>query len=241
MLAELPSYQYIQNVNRTFVIGDIHGACRALVQCLERSGFDYAADHLICLGDVCDGWPETKESIDELLKIKKLTYILGNHDVWGLDWMKSGYAQDIWVRQGGEATMNSYKKEIPSAHINLLERALPYFIQNNKLFVHAGFNPLKPIGLQGLDIFLWDRNLAQITLNFYTKRIKHKLSEFDEVYIGHTVVPSFKPLQGCEVWMMDTGAGWSGVLSMMDIDTKEIFASDKIPSLYPGVEGRKRG
>jgi serine/threonine protein phosphatase 1 len=39
---------------------------------------------------------------------------------------------------------------------------------------------------------------------------------------------------------MDTGAGWSGVLSMMDIHTKEVFASDPVPLLYPGVEGRKK-
>jgi hypothetical protein len=26
----------------------------------------------------------------------------------------------------------------------------------------------------------------------------------------------------------------------MDIETKECFTSDPVPSLYPGVEGRKR-
>ena len=62
---------------RTFVIGDIHGACRALRQCLERSSFDYTNDILISLGDVADGWPETKDAIDELLKVKNLVYLLG--------------------------------------------------------------------------------------------------------------------------------------------------------------------
>jgi serine/threonine protein phosphatase 1 len=56
-------------MDRTFVIGDIHGAYRALRQCLQKAAFNYSNDHLICLGDVCDGWPETRESIDELLKI----------------------------------------------------------------------------------------------------------------------------------------------------------------------------
>ncbi len=48
---------------KTFVIGDMHGASRALRQCLERSAFDYATDRLICLGDICDGWPETEEAM----------------------------------------------------------------------------------------------------------------------------------------------------------------------------------
>jgi len=30
---------------RTFVVGDIHGAYRAFMQCLERSAFDYVGDH----------------------------------------------------------------------------------------------------------------------------------------------------------------------------------------------------
>jgi len=48
---------------KTFVIGDIHGAYKALIQCLKRSKFDYDRDRLICLGDVVDGYPETKECI----------------------------------------------------------------------------------------------------------------------------------------------------------------------------------
>ena len=93
---------------RTFVIGDIHGAYRALRQCLDRAVFDYDQDHLICLGDVCDGWPETKECINELLKIKNLTYILGNHDLWALEWMKTGEINSGWRMQGGDATIKSY-------------------------------------------------------------------------------------------------------------------------------------
>ena len=66
---------------RRFVVGDIHGAHKALVQCLKRSNFNYEEDELICLGDVADGWTEVPELFDELLKIKKLIYIMGNHDL----------------------------------------------------------------------------------------------------------------------------------------------------------------
>ena len=92
-------------MHRTFVIGDIHGAFRALKQCLEQSHFNYETDHLICLGDVCDGWPDTKLCVDELLKIKNLTYIIGNHDLWALRWLKTGIVDDAWVTQGGAATI----------------------------------------------------------------------------------------------------------------------------------------
>lgn len=226
-------------MSRTFVIGDIHGAYKALVQCLERSGFDYEADHLICLGDVCDGWPETRQAIDELMKIKNLTYILGNHDFWTLEWMREGDVEDIWLAQGGQATINSYKENIPETHIDFLEKAHHYFLLDEKLFVHAGIDTRLPLEKQSLQILLWDRALVRTALDLHAKSIQGNLTGFEEVYIGHTPV-SPPPVHACEIWLMDTGAGWSGVLSIMNIETKEVFQSDPVPQLYPGIEGRRK-
>ena len=228
-------------MRRDFVIGDIHGAYRALRQVLEKSGFDYAYDHLICLGDVADGWPETKKSIDELMRIKNLTYILGNHDWWTLQWMLTGKIEDVWYIQGGKATIDSYGDHIPHEHMAFLSDARLHFELRNKLFVHAGIHPLVPLERQDKNIFLWDRTLAASALESYPdSTITKKLSHFDEIYIGHTPTPFAQPINSRGVWLMDTGAGWSGVLSMMNIDTKEMFTSDPVPDLYPGIEGRKR-
>lgn len=90
---------------KRFVIGDIHGAHKALVQCLARSKFDPATDLLISLGDICDGWPEVNQVIDELLRIKNCKLILGNHDEWALRWMKNGWMDNIWTSQGCLETM----------------------------------------------------------------------------------------------------------------------------------------
>jgi serine/threonine protein phosphatase 1 len=227
-------------MSRKFVIGDIHGAYRALRQCLERSDFDYENDQLISLGDVCDGWPETKASVNELLRIKNLIYLLGNHDWWALQWMLTGRVEQLWYAQGGKATIDSYKDGIPPDHIAFFSEASLHYLYQNKLFVHAGIDPLRPLEQQDKDIFLWDRNLATLALDLHAERPDEKLSAFDEVYVGHTPIPFPAPINSLGIWLMDTGAGWSGVLSMMNIETKEIFTSDSVPSLYPGVEGRKR-
>jgi serine/threonine protein phosphatase 1 len=226
-------------MSRTFVIGDIHGAHKALVQCLQRSSFNYETDHLICLGDVCDGWPETQLAIDELLRLKNLTYILGNHDFWTLEWMRDGFADDVWLEQGGQATINSYSEKVPAAHRQFLENALPYFKRNNNLFVHAGIDPLTPVEHQSIQTFLWDRKFAQTAHLLHSKSAHGNLTGFDNVYIGHTPIAA-PPKRMCEVWFMDTGAGWSGKLSMMNIATNEIFMSDNVPELYPGIQGRKK-
>jgi serine/threonine protein phosphatase 1 len=34
------------------------------------------------------------------------------------------------------------------------------------------------------------------------------------------------------VWNIDTGAGWSGKLTIMNVDTKEYWQSDLISELY---------
>jgi serine/threonine protein phosphatase 1 len=87
---------------------------------------------------------------------------------------------------------------------------------------------------------LWDRTLALQAFDRREKSSRDKLTSFDEVYLGHTPIPYPAPIRSFEIWLMDTGAGWSGVLSMMDIETHEIFTSDPVPSLYPGVQGRKK-
>ncbi len=163
-------------MSRVFVIGDIHGAYRALRQCLDRSAFDYEADHLICLGDVADGWPETKAAVDELLRIKHLTYILGNHDWWTLEWMHTGTIEPVWFRQGGEATVKSYHASVPASHQAFFSNAPLYYVHQNKLFVHAGIDPLTPIADQDRDTFLWDRSLANIHRPY-----SHSISAADQV------------------------------------------------------------
>jgi serine/threonine protein phosphatase 1 len=226
-------------MGRTFVLGDIHGAHRALCQCLDRSGFDGAEDHLIFLGDVCDGWPQTRECVDELRRIHHLTCLLGNHDTWFLDWMKFGDAPDIWLMQGGQATVDSYKEGIPQEHVSFLSQATLYYQEGYRFFVHAGIPPLKKPEECSQHQLLWDRTLPTLAQRLGSNS-EVRLTRFDEVFVGHTPIPYPHPVKYCEVWMMDTGAGWSGVLSMMNVETKEYFVSDPVPALYPGIQGRQR-
>ena len=223
----------------TYAIGDVHGAHKALKQCLEKADFNYRDDTLICLGDVADGWPETMQAIDELMQIRNLIYILGNHDFWTLEWMQTGYADEVWLSQGGQATVDSYVDTHTENHEAFLRNARPYHLRNSELFVHAGIISGKKLETQGLNTFLWDRAFAKKAKEYHNAGVE-KITEFDSVYIGHTPIDELEPKRYCEVWMMDTGAGWSGRLSMMNIDTHEFFVSDPVPELYPGIAGRRK-
>jgi len=64
---------------------------------------------------------------------------------------------------------------------------------------------------------------------------------FAEIYIGHTPtlrIGNLTPVKAANVWNIDTGAGFTGSLTMMDADTKEFWQSDPLPTLYPSEKGR---
>ncbi|MDA3832654.1 MAG: metallophosphoesterase [Spirochaetales bacterium] len=227
---------------RTFVIGDIHGAYRALLQCLERAEFDYADDHLIVLGDVCDGYPEVNLVIDELLKIEHCAMIIGNHDLWALDWALYGRTPRIWTSQGGNRTIASYSGgSMPRSHLDFLKNAQPWIMLDNRLFVHGGFNPNTPLSKHSIESLVWDRDLMQTAWMYMQAGSNHNFGDYTDIFIGHTPTEAFgetAPIHACNVWNLDTGAGWSGRLTIMDAETKQWLQSDPSPLLYKGIPGR---
>ena len=228
-----------------FVIGDIHGGHKALAQCLNRSKFDPEKDLLISLGDICDGWPEVNKVIDELLQIKNIQVILGNHDEWALRWMKDGWMEDIWTSQGGLATMESYQRDlacVPQSHVDLLKNAKLFFELDNKLFVHGGINPDVDITKQDPELLMWDRDLLNDAVRVHKTTPGHRFGKWNDIFVGHTtteVYKTLKPIHVCNVWDLDTGGGWSGKLTIMDIDSYEYWQSDLVPDLYPHIPGRR--
>ncbi len=92
-----------------YCIADPHGNIKALKQVLKRGKFDYKKDLLIVNGDVCDGYSGAYQVIEELLKIKNKIFIIGNHDMWFMNHIETGWAQNIWLSQGGANTIKSYK------------------------------------------------------------------------------------------------------------------------------------
>jgi len=232
---------------RRIVTADIHGNYKALKECIKKSKFNYDKDELICLGDTCDGYQGVKECFNELLKIKNLKYIIGNHDLWALQWFKGDEIyrfNSLWTSQGGINTILSYdddSKNVPKSHIRLLEKAYNYYIDDyNNLFVHGGYDWNKKIEKQDLNYLIWDRSLcreAYSVQNYHSKH-GHKLKKFGKynyIFVGHTTTELYKsttPLTLSNVIMVDTGAGFRGKLTFMDIDTKEYWQSSTGEKYY---------
>lgn len=243
-------------MSRTLVIGDIHGGLKALIQVLERAGIS-ADDSLIFLGDYVDGWSESAQTIHCLIELSQqqpCIFIKGNHDLWCEDWLRTGNADEAWLFSGGQQTINSYnsfddtQKKI---HLNFFERMKMYHVdEQNRLFIHAGFTSMHgPEKEHYSTNYTWDRTLWEMALTMDTRIQKDsllypkRLKLFHEIFIGHTPTLHYNittPMQGCNVWNIDTGAAFTGPLTAMDIDTKKFWQSDAVQGLYKGEKGRNR-
>jgi serine/threonine protein phosphatase 1 len=231
-------------MNRKLVVGDIHGRIEALREVLRRSRFDYETDKLIILGDVCDGGYNTYEVVEELLKIKNKIFILGNHDEWFMNHIKSGWAEEIWLQQGGANTLRSYgayvlesdycsersrintgDMNIPITHQDFFNAAKLHHTEDGMLFVHGGINPHKPLEKHTKEELLWDREIIERCMNGLSVR-KHG---YEKIFIGHTTTQAINkgtdPLILNGLYCLDTGAGWNGRLTIMDIHTDEYWQS----------------
>jgi serine/threonine protein phosphatase 1 len=243
-------------MGRTYVIGDIHGGLRALRQVIGRVGLEPDA-RLIFLGDYVDGWSESAQVISYLMELDleyACVFLIGNHDVWCMEWLSGLGADPDWVYGGGISTIESYREldiQRMMAHLHFLSRMLPYYEDDHRrLFVHGGFSSMRgPSKEHFSSNFYWDRTLWETALaadsriphssSFYPKRLRL----YDEIFIGHTPTTNYDidtPMIKCNVWNVDTGAAFTGRITVMDIDTKRYWQSDVVKDLYPGESGRNK-
>jgi serine/threonine protein phosphatase 1 len=239
-------------MGKTYCVGDVHGAYKALVQVFEKSNFDYENDKVIFMGDILDGWSEVKECLDFIINIPNKINILGNHDEWAYYYYmrKTHYLFlgdkkfNNWKKHGGLSTINSLGDvgQINEVYLKFISNFKYFHVENNKLFVHAGFNDNLDIKYNHPSALCWDKNfITNVFINKDDKNFKLN-STYDEVYVGHT--PTFfingetTPQNWKNVWDVDTGSAFKGKLSMIDIDSKEVFQSDECYKLYPNEKGR---
>lgn len=254
---------------RTLVLGDQHGAYKAVQQVLGASGFNLETDLIINLGDVVDGWPHSAELVQFWIDLEKKCsfkpiFLRGNHDDWAWEWIQTGIKKDMWINQGGQSTYDSYQKCRHfdfDAHYNFFKYLHHYYIDDqNRLFLHAGFTSHRGVKDEiHKPNFWWDRTLWESAVA--AKRVKDPLhipkrfKNYKEIYIGHTTTVNWDykknwdengklgtkivtPMNSHNVWNLDTGCGFAGKLTIMDINSKEYWQSDFVNTLYPNVKGR---
>lgn len=239
---------------RTVVIGDIHGGYKALKQLINEANLSSDTQYIF-IGDYVDGWSESAEVISFLIEFSKThscIFLKGNHDLLLLEYLKTAEENPKWLKEGGASSLESYKNleaDIREQHVEFFENLLNFHINSdNRLFLHAGFTNQNGPGYEYYpDMVSWDRTLWEMVCALDPNikdddlRFPKRLKLFKEIYIGHTPVTRIgveKPTNFANVWNVDTGAAFRGPISMLDIDSKEVWQSDPVHLLYPDEKGR---
>lgn len=151
-------------------------------------------------------------------------------------------------------------------HKEFFNNLLDYYIDDkNNLFVHGGFTSRSGVAEEKYKSTLYfDRTLWESAMlgPAPADGPSHGRRSYlyNEVFIGHTPTTNWKckthypeylddnqekkngdltvPMNRRNIWNLDTGCGWAGKLTIMDIDTKEYWQSDLIKTLYPYERGR---
>jgi len=241
-------------MSRTLVVGDIHGGLKALEQVLERANVT-DKDKLIFLGDYVDGWSESSQVINALIELsqkQECIFIKGNHDLYCEEWLSFGHKPEMWLLNGGVATMESYadfSDEEIDKHLEFFSQMHNYYTdEQNRLFIHAGYSSMHgPEKEMHSSNYRWDRTLWETAVALDTRIEKSsvqypkRLLLFSEIFIGHTPTLHLgvsHPLNKANIWNVDTGAAFTGAVSIMDINTKDFWQSEQLPNLYPDEKGR---
>lgn len=208
---------------RYFAVGDIHGCYDKLAKLLEIIPYQ-DDDVIVFLGDYIDRGSESRKVVEYLIdfrqsrEVDKTIFLSGNHEKMLLDYL-SGRNRELFLLNGGEATINQYLKngiiEIPDKHLNFFETLKNIYISENYIFVHAGLMPGVAIENQREEDLLWIRG------DFI-------FSEFDfkkKVIFGHTPMKSHKPFFDKYKIGIDTGAVYGGFLTAIELPLEKIYQS----------------
>ena len=171
---------------RVYAIGDIHGRIdllERLYQLIEMDLDDNPVSRMmeVFLGDYVDRGPRSREVIDWLLDGPKLAYkrvcLRGNHELMMREFLSDASVIGSWGQFGGLETLHSYglkfrlplddgvhaelqaqfRRAIPPAHINFLDRLNPSASAGEYFFAHAGVSPSRPLSQQVEDDLYWIR------------------------------------------------------------------------------------
>lgn len=202
---------------RIFIVGDIHGCYKKLMDALDRVQFERETDLVVSVGDLADRGSQNLECY-ELLNASWFRAVRGNHEQMAIDVLAGG-AFDTWIANGGRwfFSLQESKKHQAEQLIKLAEK-LPLVIEINTdngkyVIAHADYPSDeyiygKPVSEQ---LVVWNRK----RLNAAMKGESNEIAGADKFIFGHT--PLVKPSLFKNQLYIDTGAVFGNTLTLIQI------------------------
>ncbi len=210
-------------VEKTFIIGDVHGCCRLLERLIERIEWEPENHRLIFLGDYIDRGEDPKGAIDLIIDLRErsgsVDCLMGNHESLFIHYLNTGDPR-LFLANGGKTTLESYGihenttavPRIPGKHLDFLRSLKLYVELDEYLAVHAGLRPGVALVDQTPEDLLWIR-----------ERFIQSDCDFGRIVVfGHT--PFREPLVESNKIGLDTGAVYGNKLTCMELPSREFVS-----------------
>lgn len=212
--------------DRLFAIGDIHGCSTALSTLIEAID-PRPDDTIVVLGDIIDWGPDSRDCVQQLIDLSgrcKFILIRGNHEEMLLAALESQSELRYWLNFGGEETLKSYPYRggdefIDREHVRFLKaQARDFYETGEFIFVHASYDPNKPMDQQSNTSLQWE-----------PVQPEHMRPHFSgkPVVAGHTPQTSGEMLDLGFLKVIDTDASRGGWLTALEVHSGEIIQSNQ--------------
>lgn len=162
---------------RVYAIGDVHGCLEPLLALHRQIALDWdrrpaARCVLVYLGDYIDRGPDSAGVLGMLsqggppaVPQAEVITLRGNHEAMMLAALEAGpgsMAEDLWLWNGGDATLSSYGHRggalrLPAPHRAWLQGLRLHWQAGDYFFVHGGIDPRRPLEAQREQDLLWIR------------------------------------------------------------------------------------
>lgn len=177
---------------KRYAISDIHGCNKTFRHLVEKRINLQKEDHLYLLGDYIDRGPGSKQVFDFIFELQESGYqvhcLRGNHEEMMLNTFHEKVDPFSWMVNGGDATLDSFEAvsfyDIPEQYIQFIENLPYYFVLDDYLLVHAGFEFKKAEKLADL----FEDQQAMIWLRYWYNDINPDILGGRTIVHGHTPV-----------------------------------------------------
>lgn len=145
---------------RRFAVGDIHGCFKTFKTLVKEKLKIQKEDQLFLLGDYIDRGPESKKTIDYIIKLIEKGFLIyplrGNHEQTLLDTEKNDDEATLkWLMRNSPDMLK--KGKLRKKHRSFLNSLPFYYELDNFFLVHASFNFSAKNPFKDKTSILWGR------------------------------------------------------------------------------------
>jgi serine/threonine protein phosphatase 1 len=170
----------------TFAIGDVHGCLEPLLRLIGRIEVSRPeGGTIVFLGDYVDRGPDSKGVIDLIMAGPqragwKWVALKGNHEDMMVGALTGEDQPDMWLLNGGTATMDSYEGKPVRAHVDWAKSLPLKHRDEHRFYVHADMLEDVPYEEQSENVLLWSRKPKDYSGEYGGKHLVHGHTPINE-------------------------------------------------------------